>query len=259
MKPEELGCFKQVKDVLGTQGAIEELQKVIDCGTPVSSEVLGVNNSFIWDKTPQGWDFWCKVKDGCVPHGYTPPSSTKEIMGNMMISPEQMDEIKAFIVQTMKDNLNTNTNPQPQIRGVQVDYAVIDDPAANDDVFDEPAIEKWEPEGGKWYVDYDGCSELTRRSEKDSRNFGTERMTEQQADKARDEMRVFNRLLAYRDEFDPDFDFEGAGEGWLIYRRVTEFAYGRHEYALRNIGCVYMSKEVAEELCEKLNSGEVVL
>lgn len=59
--------------------------------------------------------------------------------------------------------------------------------------------EKWEPEGGEWWVNASG-----RISNEDStpnvRSFGTERKTEQQAEAAAERMRTFNRLDAWIDE-----------------------------------------------------------
>lgn len=255
MKPQELGCFEQVKAVLGEQGAIEELQKVIDCDG-VNWQDKNNNNLiqvFEWATSPQDFEFWVDVQEGTVPQGYTPPSATKNIIELAWIAPEQMDEIKEFIAEKVKENLYT-------IRGMNVDSFIIDDPAANDDIFDKPEVVAWEPVGGDYYVDADGGVEHTGYTNNCYSEFGTERPTLEQAKKARDEMRVFNRLLAYRDEFDPDFDFEADGFGYSIYPNGTcGFRTKMEDYATRELGTVYFSGAVAEELCKKLSSGEVVL
>lgn len=258
MKPEELGCFEQVKDVLGELGAIQELQKVIDSGVTIHSKGSSLASSFTWDSTQQGWDFWYEVSEDRVPKGYEPPSSTKEIIAATGITSEQMDEIKYFIVQTVKDKLSVNVNLQPVIGGLKADSVIVDDPAANDDVFKEPKIVPWKPVGGDYYINTAGCVHKSESTQHCS-EFGTERPTREQAEKARDEMRVFNRLLAYRDEFDPDFDFEEAGCGSTVYHTGYGYATTTDDLYGRNVGTVYMSKAVAEELCRKLSNGEVVL
>lgn len=121
-------------------------------------------------------------------------------------------------------------------------------------------IKQWEPVGGGWSIFEDG-DVINADSSHSSRLFGTERPTEKQAIKARDEMRVFNRLLAYRDEFDPDFVPNWDNGCWdkfyIFYSHGTwSLASTRHIHILCG---VYFSKEVAEELARKLNSGEVVL
>ena len=58
---------------------------------------------------------------------------------------------------------------------------------------------KWQPEGGDWYIGYGGeVFELSTTS--GSSEFGLERQTKEQAQRASIEMRRFNRLLALRDE-----------------------------------------------------------
>ena len=121
---------------------------------------------------------------------------------------------------------------------------------------------KWEPEEGKFYISSDG---LVRegRSTPAERNFGMGRKTEQEAEAARDAIRVHNRLLAYRDEFDPDY-----APNWQTLKSDKYYVFFNHKantyecsYAVfcETLGAVYMSKEVTVQLVGKLNSGEVVL
>lgn len=116
---------------------------------------------------------------------------------------------------------------------------------------------QWEPKGGDWCVFVDG---KVYRDENDYsvRLFGTERPTEEQAEKAAVAMRRFNRLLAYRDEFAPRYIFQYGGMNCYIYARdrlwVVGSTYDNHIPAN-----VYFPKGVADELCRKLNSGEVIL
>lgn len=120
---------------------------------------------------------------------------------------------------------------------------------------------QWEPEGGDFFIDPDG--QVTYGESSDNyKRFGTERKTREAAERAAIEMRKFNRLLAYRDEFAPDYDpdrseltvgeccvhFDHARKRWTMSRnRVGDVA-----------GAVYMPLRVAVHLCRKLNSGEVV-
>lgn len=127
---------------------------------------------------------------------------------------------------------------------------------------EENKLKQWEPVGGSYYVS--GSGQVARAPSVDeSRMFGTERPTEDQATKARDEMRVFNRLLAYRDEFEPDFVPDWNNDCWDKF--YVSYSYPLRAWRVvsardnRILGVVYFSKEVAAELARKLNSGEVVL
>ena len=117
----------------------------------------------------------------------------------------------------------------------------------------------WKPQGGEWYVG--ACGEVWEDDSDDgTRLFGTERPTKEAAIKARDEMRVFNRLLAYRDEFDPDFEREDGGDNYFVKIDVERGKYlSDSDCFYKRVGIVYMSEQVAEELATKLNNGEVVL
>lgn len=122
-------------------------------------------------------------------------------------------------------------------------------------------VKQWEPVGGDWTVFSDGSvSEV--ETDECYRVFGTERPTETQAIKASDEMRMFNRLLAYRDEHDPDFVEVWDGDTANYYVKWLQYS-GKYQadswYTCKQLGTVFMSKPVAEELARKLNSGEVVL
>ena len=122
-------------------------------------------------------------------------------------------------------------------------------------------VKQWEPVGGEWYIDYSGDVGEAPSSE-ECRKFGMERPTEEQAQKARDEMRVYHRLLAYVHEHAPDYEFKVGGDNCYI---EIYAGCGTSEYEFerggdyKKVGLVYMPEDVAEELCRKLNSGEVVL
>jgi len=118
------------------------------------------------------------------------------------------------------------------------------------------AVKAWDPEGGEYYIL--GSGEVRYyESHNAIKLFGTERKTREQAEKARDKMRVFNRLLAYVDEFAKD-DSDNYYTVGLI-DSPNEYDWFGHDSRVKVIGAVYMPKQAAIELCEKLNSGEVVL
>ena len=133
---------------------------------------------------------------------------------------------------------------------------------------DYKEITKWEPQGGEWYVStFDSI--LKGYSTINSRLFGAERQTEEEAEYAAQQMRTHNRLLAYVAEFDKDWKadwtYSASQDKYFVYYNYGINEYDINEYCIGChvtvclIGIVYMSKECAEELCRKLNSGEVVL
>lgn len=126
-------------------------------------------------------------------------------------------------------------------------------------------IKQWEPQGGEWYVDFEGINQCMPTYE--SGLFGVEYKTEQQAEWARDQMRRFNRLLAYVAEFDVDEN----GVQWMPdWNSITQYKYSivyNHDlsewfcdvWSTRQDITVYMSEQCAENLVDKLNSGSVML
>ena len=127
------------------------------------------------------------------------------------------------------------------------------------------ALEKpkqWEPRGGDYWVcawgDVFGGDPIARTSK-----FGAERQTAEAAEKASDAMRTHNRLLAYVDEFGGDWEAD-----WYEERQEKSFVFYVYRdrlwalarrYTTCASGTVYMSRDCAEGLVAKLNSGEVVL
>ena len=127
---------------------------------------------------------------------------------------------------------------------------------------------RWKPQSGEWYVETSGKVSIGC-SKKRTQFFGVERQTEEEAEYAARQMRIHNRLLAYVAEFDKDWKadwtYGTSQDKYFVY-----YNYGINEYDINEYctdwhvtvcltGIVYMSKECAEELCRKLNSGEVVL
>lgn len=121
-------------------------------------------------------------------------------------------------------------------------------------------LEIWNPRGGEWTVDITG-EVFTGDTDKDSRNFGTERSTKELTQAASKKMRVFNRLLAYVDEVSGGWEFIARCDNAYISYDVedNEYLVSHEPSEFKSLGTVYMSAEHAYDLCAKLNSGEVVL
>jgi hypothetical protein len=115
----------------------------------------------------------------------------------------------------------------------------------------------WEPKGGDWCVFVDG-KVLDGDSESLVRLFGAERPTKGQAEQAAVAMRRFNRLLAYRDEFAPGYIFQRGGMNYYVYANDRDWFVESVSVKLAPAQ-VYFPMDVADELCRKLNSGEVIL
>lgn len=132
----------------------------------------------------------------------------------------------------------------------------------NLDVKVKKKVEQWEPKGGSYYITCDGFVEKTTISDSNlNKNlFGNLFSTQEQAESAAKKMRTFNRLLAYVDEFDPEYEFNIDKTNFYIELNHAKTEYQVEKtYCYENLSTVYMSKEVAKELCRKINSGDVVL
>lgn len=117
----------------------------------------------------------------------------------------------------------------------------------------------WEPKGGEYFISGSG-SIFNEDNGKQSKVFGTQRETQELAEKALDKMRRFNRLLAYVDEACGGYDYKDESDNYYVYFSLTNNNWcASFEYSSYSPTKVYMPKKVSEELVEKLNSGEVVL
>lgn len=120
-------------------------------------------------------------------------------------------------------------------------------------------VEQWEPRGGDFYIDgggavHDGIAGFTGYQ-----NFGTEYPTKELAEKARDAMRVHNRLLAYVMEHAPDWDNGEFDKRYVYFDHLQNRFMHTVSSSADSIGTVYMPEQVAKDLCEKLNNGIVNL
>lgn len=131
-------------------------------------------------------------------------------------------------------------------------------------------VEQWEPKDGGWIIDIgkpnpviDIHSYPIGDMYIEQEHSGLTRETKDQAERAAKKMRTFNRLLAYIDEFD---DADEENKNYCIHYNSDRKELSLDEYYCcathiedKRLGSIYLSEEVAEELCRKLNSGEVVL
>lgn len=119
---------------------------------------------------------------------------------------------------------------------------------------------KWEPRG-YWCVDVDG--KVDQCSDGEFSDFGNSFQSQEQAEKAAKVMRPRNRLLASVLEFAPDWepDWSNSENRCCVYfDHKREIYYYNYDVTLEELlGAFYMPVDIAEELCRKLNSGEVEL
>lgn len=127
----------------------------------------------------------------------------------------------------------------------------------------EPVKVLWEPKSGVWYIPQGGT--VRRSGGNPVPNivaFGAYRDTKEQAEGAAKAMRYFNRLLAYRDEVEPDFyECRGGSYYWVYYDTDSEMWDIQHvPAASRQAAVVYFSnRAAAAKLAAQLTAGEVVL
>lgn len=124
----------------------------------------------------------------------------------------------------------------------------------------ERAVEKWEPEGGEFYIW--GAGRVGKTSEPGDafRLHGSERKTREQAERLSRDQRIFNRLHAYRDEFAPGYLVPESGQDvWAPYLDSMGDWRAASMTALRSPSEIYFPQDICLDLCRKLNSGEVVL
>lgn len=123
----------------------------------------------------------------------------------------------------------------------------------------EEKQKQWEPEGGEFLCHHTGFIVDSNKDDFASKINGCAYKTGKQAEKAAAAMRTHNRLLAYVAEFAPDYEFAFGKENWYVCNlNGGDFSAGGDIY-IKDVGKVYMPKDVALELRRKLNSGEVVL
>lgn len=120
---------------------------------------------------------------------------------------------------------------------------------------------KWQPKGGYLQIDCGG-DVVAVNSFSHQKEFGTKRITKEQAKRASIEMRRFNRLLALRDELcgDDVQTFESSNPKCFI-------VYNGFEDTWEVVSAIYKgvvtpcfkTEKQAKRACDMLNSGEVEL
>ena len=116
-------------------------------------------------------------------------------------------------------------------------------------------IEQWEPKGN-WFIN--GYGDIIASDVLADKKHGSFSLTRKAAEKMSKAMRQFNRLLAYKDEFEPDFK-------WIKTENNCYVCFANDQWRIasnptyNNPTNVYFSKNQAEILVDKLNSKEVVL
>ena len=121
----------------------------------------------------------------------------------------------------------------------------------------EKEPKKWEPQGGSFYISTDG---IVREfsSSKDCCQFGLEYPTRVLAEKAASIMRRNNRMLNYILEHAPEHDPEG--HGYFAYKNPNTRSIARTISSVLFLQAPYtMPEAVCEELCRRVNDGEVDL
>jgi len=120
---------------------------------------------------------------------------------------------------------------------------------------------KWSPVNGGWWIDGRGEVEEADTSF-GSQEFGVERPTEQQAERASIEMRRFNRLLALRDEMcgDDVMDWNSSNtpKYFLVYN-AFENVWDLSAIHKSFVTPCFKTEEQARLACNMLNLGKVEL
>lgn len=107
----------------------------------------------------------------------------------------------------------------------------------------------WEPKGGTYRMGFTVHA-----------TPGIQRETEESANKSIKKIKKYLLLLAYIDEFDPEFKYtKGEKNYYVYYDYYTSLYTTSTDRVTEDLGKIYMSEQVARDLAYKLNSGEVVI
>lgn len=70
---ETFGGLKKIISILGYNGAIYELNRIIkEYPATVFISANSLSEMFMWNATPQKFMFWLKINQGYVPYGVNP-------------------------------------------------------------------------------------------------------------------------------------------------------------------------------------------
>lgn len=123
------------------------------------------------------------------------------------------------------------------------------------------AVSYWEPKGGYWQVDCEG-DVVAVDSFSHQKEFGTKRITKEQAERAAVEMRTFNRLLALRDELcggQMNWEDKNSKKYYVYFDNSNERWDWAFDGFLQKIAPYFTTQQSVERACLMLNSGEVKL
>lgn len=120
----------------------------------------------------------------------------------------------------------------------------------------------WEPKGGEYSI-FENGTIAESISTRNSKSFGAEYQTKEQAEWARDQMRSFNRQLAWLAENDDGWKLDTAHRAQQKYYVYFDTAENQFSPSLDldyvDLNKIYMSKSNAEKLADLLNKGIVKL
>ena len=122
-------------------------------------------------------------------------------------------------------------------------------------------VAKWQPKGGYLQIDCGG-DVVSVNSFSHQKEFGTKRITREQAQRASIEMRKFNRLLALRDELCSDevVDWnDHKCKHYVYFSHSCKKWFPEFNDDYESINPYFTSRELAQKACDMLNSGEVEL
>lgn len=120
---------------------------------------------------------------------------------------------------------------------------------------------KWSPVGGGWWIDITGSVDIGK-SNNEIKQFGIERPTKEQAERAAVEMRKFNRLLALRDELCGDDVVNWSSNEakyFLCHSEESKTWDVNTSFCINNNSVYFTTRQYAQFACDMLNSGEVEL
>ena len=125
----------------------------------------------------------------------------------------------------------------------------------------KPAITKWEPAGGAYYICTSLSSVAKCKSTKPFRLAGVEYQTRSRADSAAKQLRAYARQLAWLAEND-----DGWVADWNDSQQLKYYIYTAHSsnkittytnFTDQSFGIIYMSESNAIKLAQLMNDGIV--
>jgi hypothetical protein len=124
-----------------------------------------------------------------------------------------------------------------------------------------PPKKIWEPTSGSFYFTARGVFYIDESLNPFNITFGATRQSYELAQRAFNQVRFYSRMLAYRDEFCPEYELEwdnSRDKAYIFYdHSIKKFCYSTNTVC-EIAGGIYFPISAAAALVKKLNSGEVV-